>query len=678
MRLDKKKCRKYADKGLKLPLNSRSLPMASTIPAVPMVPTLPMEKISYIVRTVVRIVGHHKVLILYFYPGKRLCHGETMPKLTMFHSRDDYITLERRDDGTTVWRKAAFENLFEYGVSSRIAFLTPEDEERVSNFFREKGKSGFCALRCVQGKIMNRRYEMRQRKRETQTLERMKALSALPKDIDSWLAHRIMPAYFFYDYKKGKKMAKGICTSCGREVEMANARYNAKGVCPHCRREVTMKSKGRKGRIWDQEMCQVIQNVGNGEVVARIFRAWFFYPKEGVMPEKSRYETARIFMRQELNGRFTVENYYNSDQGILTRWKPGDRPRLWGYWYYPENEKCGHVYCRNLSRALDGTPWRYCPLEAFYSHYRMPMELEGFFQAFLKHPRLEHLVKAGFFQLASDMAYRGNTHNILDETKNRTHQILMVGAEDVPFLKEIDAGWETLKHYQRYCAINLKGRQELLLWEKRNKVGMDVLEMLHYMTPYRLTRYVDRQYARLLMEPDGHARYSAVADVLREYRDYLNMCVKQDYDMGNNSVLFPKNLQKAHDREAKRIKVKADAIKRKKFKEAYKKIAHRYDFEADGMKIVYPSVPSDLSAEGNALQHCVGGYVNKVAEGKCIILFLRECENPEESFYTIELEGKKVAQVRGIKNCAPSREVDEFVKRWEKEVLNAPAMERAA
>ena len=153
MRLDKKKCRKYAGKGLKLPLNSRSLPMSSTIPTVPMLPTIPVEKISYVVRTVVRIVGHHRVLILYFYPGKGLCHGETMPKLTMFHSRDDYITLERRDDGITVWRKAAFENLFEYGVSLRIAFLTPEDEERVRNFFREKDKSGFSALCCAQAGI---------------------------------------------------------------------------------------------------------------------------------------------------------------------------------------------------------------------------------------------------------------------------------------------------------------------------------------------------------------------------------------------------------------------------------------------------------------------------------------------------------------------------------------------
>ena len=665
MKLNKKECRKFAVKGLKMPLNSGMLHA---------------EQIEYIVRTAVRIIDHHKILVLYFYSKEQLLHGETGPEWTIFHSRDDYITLERKEDGTTAWRTASFENLNGWGFSSKCAFYTLEDDERVKVFFGKQGKSGFSVLYSAQTDIMRQRTLLRQRKRELATLARMEAISALPRGIDTWLSREIMPAYFFYDYVKGKKAVKGVCSACGKEVEMAGAKHNAKGTCPRCKREVTMKSKGRKGRIFDNEIYQVIQNTGAGEIAVRIFKAYFYYPKDGILPEKSCYETARVFMWQDQNGKMSSESYYHSDKGILTRWKPGDRPKPFGYWYYYyENEKCGHVYCRNLPRALEGTPWQYCPLTDFYEHYHTQMELDCFFRAYLEHPRFEHLIKVGFYQLACDMAYHRTYHNILDETKDRTHQILGVKVEDIPFLRKIEVDWETLETYQKYCSRNLKGRQELILWEKEHKNGIDLENMLEYMTPHKLMRYVEEQQVLLSRKTSGGiGRYSSMQDVLREYRDYLDMCAKQNYDMRNSFVLYPKDLQESHDKETRRLKLKANAKVRRQFKAVYKRIAHQYDFELDGMKIMYPVTPSDLVAEGHALHHCVGRYADSVAKGGCIILFLRNCEDETKPFYTIEINGTRIVQVRGMKNSAPTQKVEKYIKRWEKEVLKAPALAKAA
>ena len=55
----------------------------------------------------------------------------------------------------------------------------------------------------------------------------------------------------------------------------------------------------------------------------------------------------------------------------------------------------------------------------------------------MRHPRLEHLVKMGFWELASGLAY-GCSSGLLDEGQDRTHRVLRVGAEDVAFLRRLD------------------------------------------------------------------------------------------------------------------------------------------------------------------------------------------------------------------------------------------------
>ena len=83
-------------------------------------------------------------------------------------------------------------------------------------------------------------------------------------------------------------------------------------------------------------------------------------------------------------------------------------------------------------------------------------------------------------------------------------------------------------------------------------------------------------------------------------------------------------------------------------------------------------------AEGHALHHCVGSYVERVARQECIILFLRKCEDVAKPFYTIEIQHKKVVQVRGMLNESATPEVEQFISRWQKDVLERPAVLQAA
>lgn len=409
--------------------------------------------------------------------------------------------------------------------------------------------------------------------------------------------------------------------------------------------------------------------ISDSELVIRIVKVYYSYHDD--IPKVRIYENARQFIFKNPDGRICAEAYYYSYNNgfLMTHWKKGERPKYSQWQECYEADTCGHVYTKNLQDELAGTPWKYCPVAQYYNNWHEPMESLPFLYAYLNHPRLEHLVKTGFYSLVSDIVYRYTCGNI-DESQNRTHKILGVAAEDVDFLREIDVSIAALQIFQQYNGI--KNRQKLLLWQIENQVEYNVLPILQHMTVHKAVKYLDSQYGflRLRKTKYGAQRYKDMQELVTEYRDYLEMCRKLKYDLKNSFVKYPADLQKAHDKAAKSMKHKANAIMRREFAAVYKSIAGKYDFEKSGMKIVYPKNPDDLVKEGHALHHCIGGYVERVADRKCIILFLRQCSDLQHPYYTIEIQGNRVIQVRGVGNCSATPEVDKFVKAWEQRVLN--------
>ena len=284
------------------------------------------------------------------------------------------------------------------------------------------------------------------------------------------------------------------------------------------------------------------------------------------------------------------------------------------------------------------------------------------------HPRLEHLIKTGFYNLASDLVYRYNYNNTaLDETQNRTHRILGVAAEDVDFLRELDVSRDELNRFRELAAV--KDRQPLFRWAKERGVTRDIPNVLKYVTPHRLMRYVDEQCA----QGSGAIgqRELTTQSVVSEYRDYLEMCGKLSYAAMNKSVLYPKDLHAAHDRAAAQLKAKADAITRRNFTLAYQRISDAPDYTSDGLTILLPASPEELAAEGSALHHCVGSYTDRVAKKECIIVFVRRADEPQKPYFTAEIRDGRIVQLRGLKNCEPTPEVRAFADTWERTILQA-------
>lgn len=646
MGLNKRKCREFADPGLKMTAGNG---------------LLHAKQIKYIVRTAVKIIDHHKTLILYVYPREQAAQGDFSPLYTVFQNREDFVTLEMKEDGSARWRTAAFEYLDGgYNFSGKCALYNSHDDERISNYFKD-ATGGFTPLIKAQQSILQRRSQRRQRKKESCIVSRMSCVAALPRGLKSWIHKSVMPAYFFYDYKRGGKDVVGVCSACSHGIILSGIRQGTKVICPHCKKELTAKPRSRRGtNMYDRNTVQVIQNTGDGWIIVRIVKIYYNYT--GDTPDVQIYENDRQFIWQGADGKANVENYYFSyGSGILTDWKKGERPTYSPWQYSFGADTCGHLYTNNLPDALEGTPWQFCPILDFYNHFHEPMQILPFFIAYIKHSKMEHLIKTGFYSLASDVAYRDMPDDCLDESRNRTHQILQISPKDVSFLRDMDADISMLKTFQGYNGI--KNRQKMFLWQLDHKVNHNVMPILRHMTVHKAIRYVEWQHSFLQLRktPHGALRYTAMQEIVTEYRDYLEMCSTLGYDMKNSFVLYPKDLQKSHDKVMRRKKNKDAAKNKKDFTAIYKQIEGKLDFEDNGMKIVYPSKPDDMVAESHALHNCVDSYVGRVARKECVILFLRQCSDESKSFYTIEVRGQKAVQVRGIGNCNMTPEVQAFI-----------------
>lgn len=653
MKLNKRTCRAFADPDLKFPSGSG---------------LLYAKQIDHIVRTAIKVINHHKMLVIYVYPRKLLVKGNCQPCYTVFQIRDDFITLSRKEDGSTTWRKAAFENLdSNYRFSKSCAFYSVQDEKRVLRYFKaDAATDGFQVLSAAQEAVLAHRRQNRQLAKEKAIIDHMAGLPALPRGLKSWIKS-IMPAYFFYDYDRSKDTS-GICSACGHEITLSGVKQGGKAICPHCKHELTAKPRSRRGyNMFDRETFEMIQNVGEGRLVIRVIKAYYSYTAD--TPKIEIYENARQFIWRDASGNICTEHYYYShNSGILTNWKSGKRLEYIMGQYHFDGDTCGHLYTRNLPEALSGTPWQYCTIADFYHHFHERMQALPYLRAHLEHPRLEHLSKTGFYSIVSDLAYHSDGQN-LDETQNRTHKILGIDAEDVPFLRDMDADLSILKTFREYTGI--KDRQRLLVWQLEHDVKHNILPILKYITVHKLIRYTERQFRCLCQRKDkyGKIRYQKMQDILTEYKDYLETCHDLNYDMKNSFVLYPKDLQQSHDRVQKRFKIKENEQLLKNFKNAVQDARKHMAFEAGGMKIVVPTTPGELATEGNALHHCVGRYAGSVAKKECMILFVRKCCEIDKPYYTVEIRGQEVIQVRGVWNSLPTEEVQRFIDKFKQQVL---------
>ena len=183
--------------------------------------------------------------------------------------------------------------------------------------------------------------------------------------------------------------------------------------------------------------------------------------------------------------------------------------------------------------------------------------------------------------------------------------------------------------------------------------AMTVLRFLkkYKLEPGRFLGYLERVFDRTEMY---------FCDLFVLYRDYLDAAYEMGYCLEHSQVLWPDDLGEAHDRVTAELTAKRAREERKRRAVSLKERRLKYEFELDGLKIVFPATGAAIRREGKLLKHCVGGYAERHLNGTLTILFLRHSDRPGMPYVTIEMDGNQLRQIHGYDNerqpCADNPE----------------------
>lgn len=660
-KIDKRACRKFAMPELEFNLNEG---------------VLHVESCPYIIRTAVRNIAGQRILVLYIYQRESILAGSIKPRWVMFHSRDDFATLSFREDAKATWQCSTLGSLDRIGgFDSKCAFYRQQDESRVARFCKcERG--AISMLGYLQRLISYRKELERKWKKQRAIIDRMKYVPVLPRDLKGFIHREVMPQYIFYDYQR-KAPGHAYCTACRHEVRIAAAKHNTSGLCPRCKKKITFKCRGRRGRIFDRETVQVLQKAEGNGLVLRIIKVYRSFADSDIPNHFEIWENARQFITLSSSGQCSVDAYYYHYKAgyDLTPWCNGYRPVFDRWKYNFTADMSGVLYQRNLSDTLKDTPWAYSQLEAF-SGIASFSGVATFLSAYIKRPKIEHLIKMKLYRLVSGIIYGGYSYSALQAINfngENMRAILGIDRPYFPLLRELNPSIDQLHLIRQLLQADHKPSTEQIKWFIASKISNAdaAKELLAHMSVHKLQRYVEQQFA-----PEDEAAlkrvdYYKMNTLITDYHDYLCMCKELQYDVKNSFILFPRELKAAHDSVAKTLKDKRTAEHAKAIAGSFDEWQKRYQYQSKELMMIPPHSAKEIVDEGAALHHCVRLYVKNVAEKKSVILFVRSVDEPDKSLCTVEVKDGQVTQARGFDNEEPPAQIAAFIEQWKQRVLYA-------
>lgn len=660
-KIDKRACRKLAMPELEFNLNEG---------------VLHVESCPYIIRTAVRNIAGQRILVLYIYQRESILAGSIKPRWVMFHSRDDFATLSFREDAKATWQCSTLGSLDRIGgFDSKCAFYRQQDESRVARFCKcERG--AISMLGYLQRLISYRKELERKWKKQRAIIDRMKYVPVLPRDLKGFIHREVMSQYIFYDYQR-KAPGHAYCTACRHEVRIAAAKHNTSGLCPRCKKKITFKCRGRRGRIFDRETVQVLQKAEGNGLVLRIIKVYRSFADSDIPNHFEIWENARQFITLSSSGQCSVDAYYYHYKAgyDLTPWCNGYRPVFDRWKYNFTADMSGVLYQRNLSDTLKDTPWAYSQLEAF-SGIASFSGVATFLSAYIKRPKIEHLIKMKLYRLVSGIIYGGYSYSALQAINfngENMRAILGIDRPYFPLLRELNPSIDQLHLIRQLLQADHKPSTEQIKWFIASKISNAdaAKELLAHMSVHKLQRYVEQQFA-----PEDEAAlkrvdYYKMNTLITDYHDYLCMCKELQYDVKNSFILFPRELKAAHDSVAKTLKDKRTAEHEKAIAGSFDEWQKRYQYQSKELMMIPPHSAKEIVDEGAALHHCVRLYVKNVAEKKSVILFVRSVDEPDKSLCTVEVKDGQVTQARGFDNEEPPAQITAFIEQWKQRVLYA-------
>lgn len=570
--------------------------------------------------------------------------------------------------------------------AGEYVMISPREEEALRRFLKAE-KTGNHQLDNLCKWIEQTRQEMKKRSME----ERGELMDedyrlcpeALPEGLINYIRREVLPKDRVIIYKKGN--VNGICTVCGTQVHARGRRFvqGTRVNCPNCGTGVSCVLENGSAFASNYiENIVAVQKGTDGKTV--FFRQWLLrrdHTARWEHIEDFLQETVRYAIRGNKTAKWQKqgkESYYmRTERYELDEWTRWQDNRIYDGSYF--------FYTGGIEEALRGTAMQYADLEGYLEergHNRNPIY---FLEYHAKYPVIEFLWKAGYRNIVHNRIFgmdRENRNAIRWERKKLRDcfkfplRILKLMPPEEWKLDDVQRANYLWKNYgERITDAEMR-----MALQSRTDV-QNLTGAMPYAGIGKILKYIQKQTEKR-KEEKGHTTYT-LEGIIRAYRDYLRECEQLHFDLHDREILFPKDLVVAHDRTMEQVEFEKNKADQEKFQKAVEKL-EKFAW-SEGEFFIRPAREQmELTAEGKALHHCVGGYIRDMAEGETAIFFLRKVSEPDKPFYTLELQKKRVIQCRTEHNASYDRnpDVKNFVDMWMEKVVkkggNKKAKEAAA
>lgn len=563
---------------------------------------------------------------------------------------------------------------------NEYVLISPREEKLLQRFLKST-ETGNHQMDNLCTWIKQTRQEMKKRSME----ERGELMDedyrlcpeALPEGMIDYIRRDVLPEDRVIIYKKGN--VQGTCSVCGRKVHARDRRFvqGTRVNCPSCGTRVSCVLEN--GSVFASNYIEnivAVQKGTDGETV--FFRQWLLHRDNSARWEHIEdflQETVRYAIRRNKTAKWQKqgkESYYmRTERYELDEWTRWQDNRIYDGSYF--------FYTGGIEEALSGTAMQYADLEGYLEEggYRNAIY---FLEYHAKYPVIEFLWKAGYRNIVHNRIFgmdRENRNAILWERKKLKECFRF----PLRILKLMPPEEWKLDDVQRANCIWKNYGERITDAEMQTALQsrLDVQSLTGVM-PYagigKILKYIQKQTEKRKGE-ERDTTYTP-EEMIRTYRDYLQECEQLHFDLYDREILFPKDLVAAHDRTMAQVKFEKNKADQEKFRKAVEKL-EKFAW-SEGEFFIRPAREQmELTAEGKALHHCVGGYIKRMAEGETAIFFLRKASEPDKPFYTLELQKKRVIQCRTEHNASYDRnpDVKNFVDMWMEKVVKKGGNKKA-
>lgn len=522
--------------------------------------------------------------------------------------------------------------------------------------------------------------------RERNRIERQRAKAArecaqwealpLYDDFKTWAAGLFDVIAYMACIEEGSKKRYTAFCECGKTFEPPTRKSGIYVVCPHCGRRVRLRDVRRSSWWGDHKIVALLQKCSVG-YMQRIFIGYKrsrFYKNGTATVEIDFEEEQRDVVGADgfKDGRFLS---YHQKRG--TDWYIAGAGYVHGGGWCAWRAEDGpmETFPGNLAEVLAGGKFQYSQLAIAAAHQKVnPFD---YLRRYENYPEVERLYKAGLYKFAWEYmtkhVERGrNAWAYLTSPKDYglvTQGDFAEAAEKDYGIAELMArkrirGWEFSDADEKAAAVAFMREVN---WQQGDRFEHS------FITNRSLFGYWREQ--REGYRGRNQTEEYALQNFFVDYNDYVMCCIELRYDLTDTAISRPHNFQEMHDRVTslvRDLRAKREAEKLKGVQAVYEQLHDLIEWTDGKLLVRMAHDAGDLIREGREMQHCVGTYGGRVAEGQCFILFIRRAAEPDKVFYTVEikpnLQNLEVVQCRGYKNKDRSpedkAEVDAFMEKY--------------